>query len=101
MVIGKGKPHACVKTKKGNNLADIVRSRSEKSRSKVAASTLKSLAGDQGVSLRGGTIQLATGSNPLPVQIGTSKIRPKEAKFSHENLKKLQAAHNLSDNSLL
>ena len=99
--VGRGKPHTCVKSKKGDNLANIVRSSSGKSRSKVASSTLKTLADDQGVSLRGGTLQLATGSRPLPVIVGAPKIKPKDPKFSHESLQKLQTANNLSDKTLL
>ena len=99
--IGRGKPHPCVKTKKSDNLAHIVKNISGRSRAKVTSSTLKTVAADQGVSTRGGIVELQTGSKPLPVQIGTPKIKPKMAKFSHENLKKLQTANNLSDQTLL
>ena len=99
--IGRGKPHPCVKTKKSENLAHIVKNTSGWSRAKVASSTLKTIATDQGVSTRGGIIELQTGSKPIPVQIGTPKVKPKAAKFSHENLKKLQTANNLSDQTLL
>ena len=99
--IGKGKPHQCSKTSKSGNLAGILKSTSQKSRAKVTSSTLKKIAEDSGVSTKGGVAQLQTGSKPLPVQIGTQKVKPKVAKFSHENLKKLQTATNLSDNTLL
>ena len=99
--IGKGKPHTCLKTKKSGNLANIVRNSSGKSRAKVASSTLKSIAADQGISTRGGIVELQTGSKTFQVQLGESKVKPKAAKFSHESLKKLQAANNLSDKTLL
>ena len=99
--IGRGKPHPCIKTNRGSNLSDIVRNTSGRSRSKVASSTLKTIAEDQGVSSRGGTVQLKAGSKILPINLGTPRVKPKEAKFSHENLKKLQAANNLSDKTLL
>ena len=98
---GQGKPHNCVKTKKSENLANIVKNTSGRSRAKVTSSTLKTIAADQGVSTRGGIVELLTGSKTIPVQLGTPKIKPKEAKFSHENLKKLQTANNLSDKTLL
>ena len=84
--IGRGKPHQCLKTNKRENLTDIVRNSSGKSRAKVTSATLKTIADESGVSLKGGVIQLQTGSKPIPVQIGTSKVRPKDTKFSHENL---------------
>ena len=99
--IGKGIPHNCQKSTKRDNLSNIVRNTSGKSKSKVASSTLKSLAEEQGVSSRGGVIQLETGSKPIPVQVGTPKVKPKDPKFSHENLKRLQTANNLSDKTML
>ena len=97
-VIGKGKTHICKSTTKRENLSNIVRNTSGKSRAKVASAALRTIAEDQGVSIRGGTVNLKTGVNPLPVQIG---VKPKEPKFSHENLRKLQASNNLSDKTLL
>ena len=99
--IGKGKPHNCKPTTKRENLSNIVKNTSGKSRAKVASSALKTIAEDQGVSIRGGIVNLKTGVNPLPVQIGTSTVKPKDQKFSHENLRKLQASNNLSDKTLL
>jgi hypothetical protein len=79
----------------------IVRNVSSKSRSTVTSNTLKTIADEQCVSTRGGTVKLQTGSKAIPVKIGTVKVKPKEPTFSHENLKRLQAANNLSDKSLL
>ena len=99
--IGKGIPHNCQKSTRRDNLSNIVRNTSGKSKAKVASSTLKSLAEEQGVSSRGGVIHLQTGSKPIPVQVGTPKVKPKDPKFSHENLKCLQTANNLSDKTML
>ena len=99
--IGKGKTHNCQKTTKRDNISNIVKNTSGKSRANVASRTLKTIAEEQDVSLRGGVVQLQSGSKTLPVQIGKPTVKPKEPKFSHENLKKLQAAHNLSDKAVL
>ena len=99
-VVGQGKQHICQKSVKRDNLSNIVKNVSRKSRSKVASNTLKVIADEQGVSSRGGTVNLQTSSKQIPVQIGTSKIKPKKPFFSHENLKRLQADNNLSDRSL-
>ena len=99
--IGKGIPHNCQKSTKRENISNIVKSSSEKSRAKVASSTLKFIAEEQEVSTRGGVVNLQTGGKPLPVQLGTPEVEPRVPKFSHENLKSLQAANNMSDKTLL
>ena len=99
--IGKGKPHQCLKSTKRENLAGIMKTTSRKSRAAVTCSTLKTIAEESGVSTKGGVVELQSGSRLLPVQIGTPKVKPKVAKFSHENLKKIQTAHNLSDKTML
>ena len=99
--IGKGLYHRCQKNTKRHNISQIVKTTSRRSRSNVASATLKCIAEEEEVSTRGGMLHLKTGSKPLPIQIGTPTVKPKEAKFSHENLKKLQAANNLSDKTLL
>lgn len=99
--IGSGKPHSCDKKTKRDNLSNLVKNTSQKTRSKVTCHNLKTVAEDQGVGTRGGTVQLCTGSSkPLPIVVGTTRQKPKVAKFSHENLLSLQLATNLSDNSL-
>ena len=82
-------------------MANIVKNTSGKSRAKVTSVTLKTIAEEQEVSTRGGVVHLQTGAKPIPVQIGTPTVKPKVPKFSHESLKKLQAANNLSDKTLL
>ena len=113
--IGRGIPHNCVKVsikknkkikkhfykaQRVSNLSSIVRKTSVKSRSKVATSTLKTIAESQGVSTRGGVVQLQSGKKELPVQIGAPQTMPRQATFSHENLMRLQTANNLSDRNL-
>ena len=88
------------KAQRVSNLSSIVRKTSVKSRSKVATSTLKTIAESQGVSTRGGVVQLQSGKKELPVQIGAPQTMPRQATFSHENLMRLQTANNLSDRNL-
>ena len=99
--VGQGKPHQCLKSTKRVNLSKIVRDTFKKSKSHITASSLKNIASDLGVSTRGGTLNLKTGGKSIPVQVGKSKIQPRHPHFSHENLKQLQTANNLSDRSLL
>jgi hypothetical protein len=99
--VGQGKPHQCDKNTKRANLANIVHNTSRKSKCKITASSLKNIADDQAISIRGGTLNLQTGAQPIPVKVGKSKLKLKQPHFSHENLKRLQNANNLSDTSLL
>ena len=99
-VIGAGKNHQCSKASFQSNIAGFVKKRSLRSRGKVTSSMLKSVAADQEVSFRGGLVNLQSGSNLLPVKIGTPKSGPKQTRFSHEHLKRIQASHNLSDKAI-
>ena len=54
--IAQGKSHICVKTKKLENLAKLIRNTSERSKSNVMAVTLKEMAEAQGESTMGGKI---------------------------------------------
>ena len=77
--IGKGIPHNCSKVAKVENLSSIVKDNSDKSRSKIASSTIKKIAEDAQVTTRGGVVQLQTGSKPLSIQIG-AKVKTKISK---------------------
>jgi hypothetical protein len=92
--IGRGKAHKCTKSTKQSNLEEMVKSTSFKT---------KSIFADRGVSTRGGSTCLPTGSKALPVTVGTSRGRShiKAARFSIENLIRLQTALNLSDRKIL
>ena len=82
-------------------MVKLVRGTSVNTKSEVIASELKAMAEDEGQSSRGGIIELKSGSNTLPVKIGTERAKPKVPTFSHENLKRLGNQLNLSGNSLL
>lgn len=99
--IGRGKEHVCLTSTRRENLATIIRKTSQKTKETVTSKTLKTIAVEEGVSTRGGTLKLQTGSKPIPIQIGTPRVKPREARFSHANLMKIQAGNNLSDNTLL
>ena len=100
-VVGQGKIHQCGKNTKREKISEMIQSTSVKSCSKITAKNLKKLANEEGSSTRGGTLELFTGGTSLPVKIGKSKVEPKQPHFSHENLKRLQTANNLSDRALL
>ena len=100
-LIGKGQAHKCDKNQRCTNISEIVRNSSLKSKSKITAKGLKSVAEVEGVSTRGGTLDLKTGSKPLQVKIGAPKVQLKPAYFSHENMKRLQTSLNLSDRATL
>ena len=50
--------------------------------------------------MRGGLVNLQSGSKQLPVQVGTPRIKQKKAKFSHQDLVHLQTAQSMSDKSI-
>ena len=100
--IGRGKSHKCSKSQKAENLANLVKSTSINSKTKVASAAIQDIAkNDIGVSTRGGTVCLPSGSKEIPITIGTPKAKPKEPNFTHKDLMNLQASENLSDRSLL
>ena len=84
-----------------SNLAGIVKSKSLKSKAKITASTLKAVFSDQNISSQGGTATLPTGGRPVQVTLGRSQhTTQKAARWSHGDLKRLQAAMNLSDRNI-
>ena len=99
-VKGKGIVHKCTKSYKQINLIDITKSSSENTKGKVTSSVLKDMCKDSGVSLKGGHINLATGGKNLSIQVGKSAMSLPKPRFSHENLKRLQAANNFSDRAV-
>ena len=56
----------------------------------MTVATLKSIADEKGVSTRGGTIVLSSGSKKIPVQLGISKSKTPVKKFTHEDLMAIQ-----------
>ena len=102
--IARGNPHTCTKSEMRANLAGIVKSRSKKSREKVVATSLKTIFEDEGLSQRGGTASLPTGGPPVKVTLGRSsdrKFTSNAPRWSHNSLKRLQAAMNLSDRAIM
>ena len=97
---GRGIPHVCTKGQKQANISELAKSSSAKTRGRVTSNILKDLCADGGVSLRGGDINLPTATKSLVVKVGKSKVTPKQPKFSHENLKRLQVANNFSDKAV-
>ena len=89
-----------LKVKKQETLAELVKSNSLKSKSKVTSDVLKSICSDSGVSLRGREVKLSTGGKPLQVKIGNPQYPPKKPRFTHESLKRLQASYNFSDRAI-
>ena len=96
-IVSKGVSHVCEKNQKQANLVEMVKSSSIKSKSKVTSEVLKNICSDLGVTLKGGEVKLSTGGKPLPVKIGTPQNKPKTPRFTHESMKRLQAAYNFSD----
>lgn len=99
--ICQGKNHVCKKSQKRENLASLIGNSSEGSKSSVLASSLKDLAQCQGENTRGGVVGLQSGSKVLPVQIGTSRSRQGNNKFSHEDITNLGKRLNLSNTSIM
>ena len=101
--IAKGVSHKCSKGSMRDNLAELVKSRSKKSKAKITGRSLKSVFDDQTLSYRGGTATLPTGGTPVQVtmgDIGNLKVTKKSARWSHKDLKRLQSSMNLSDRSI-
>ena len=96
-VVGKGKTHNCSKIAMQDNLHNIFREKSLKSKEKIGSKGIKHLFDDKGVSRQGGTVLLCTGGKKLPVSLS---ININKARFTHENLKRLQVAQGCSDRSI-
>ena len=101
--IGKGKPHICDKDKKSDKIADLVKSVSDESQSKVASATLHDIAEKQGLhEKKGAIVKLKSGTKTLPVQIGKKKeVSGENSKFTHDDMKQIQTSQNLSDRNIL
>lgn len=96
-VVGKGRSHKCTKTKMQDNLHKIVKNKSLKSKEKIGGKVLKSLFEDKDKTARGGTVLLATGGKKLPV---TLSLKLNKARFTHENLRRLQVVKGDSDRGI-
>ena len=99
-MIGPGKEHICKKTNFNNNMREFIQKKSPATKSKLACTILKTTASECESSTRGGVLELKSGSKQLPVQIGTPKDSKASPQFSHEDMKRVQTDHNLSDKTV-
>ena len=99
--LGRGKAHDCQKCSQGVNLSNLVKKATDKSKATVASEALHDIAQNEGVSTRGGIVALPSGNKKLSVTIGTPKVAPKAANFTHEDLMRLQGSQNLSDRCIM
>lgn len=97
-VVGKGRTHKCTKKNMQDNLHKIVKNKSLKSKEKIGSKIIKTLFDDKGGNRRGGTVILSTGGKPLPVSLS---CKVNKARFTHEDLKRLQVVHGTSDRGIL
>ena len=84
--IGPGKPHSCNKSEKRANLTNMDHSNSANTQFTVASNTLKTIAEDQGASIRGCKVSLQSSSpNKLLVKIGRGRNdNKKERIITHQ-----------------
>ena len=101
--VGPGKSHHSTRSTRQENLENIVRDNSERTRSKITGRALKQIAAERGVSSRGGSLGLRTGGpQELPVRIGKGRGDEREAKvISNDEFMQLQQSTGLSDSKLL
>ena len=71
---GKGKPHNCDRVSRRDNLEQMIRQTSERSRSRVIGSQLKEIEEEKGVN-RGEQFCLSSGGKLLPFSIGNKKCQ--------------------------
>ena len=94
---GPGQDHICSKQTRMNNVEELVRTTSKRSREKVISSQLKEVFKEQGVSIHSGTASLTTGGTPNTATIRKKKLKP-ALKFTNEYLNRLQLKTGNSDN---
>lgn len=98
---GKGLPHNCVKSAKRENLEDLVRASSPKTKERLLSSQLKEHFESKGVSTRGGQITLTTGGTPIQAILGQPKTKQRPPpKFCNDTLNRLQLSLGISDNKM-
>ena len=80
-----GQPHECTRKSKRENVEELVRKTSMKSKERIISSQLKEVFEDKGISSKGGTAKLTTGGTPLQATLGKPKSKP-APKFTNESL---------------
>ena len=96
---GPGQQHNCNKSTKRENIEELVRKNSPKTKGRIVSSQLKEVFTEQGASTRGGTVVLHTDGSPISASLGVFKQKP-APKFSNEILNKLQIKAGISDNKM-
>ena len=101
--IGQGLSHDCSRSTFRENVADLVKDKSERTRGRVVSTLLKDVFEDQCVDTRGGTVQLQTGGKSLKVTLGAKAAELIEDRkyFSHKDLVHIKSNRNLSDREIL
>ena len=95
---GPGKEHTCTKGKRQENINNIVRSCSPKSKEHVVSTQLKEIFEDKKTSTEGGKILLSTGGPPIQATLGIA-TKPQPL-FTSEELNRQQTKLSLSDNKM-
>ena len=96
-VVGKGKTHKCTKVNMQDNLHQLVKQTSLKSKEKIGGQIIKNIFNEKGASQTGVTVMLCTAGKKLPVSL---RIKVNKVRFTHENLKRLQMIHSSSDRGI-
>ena len=95
---GRGKRHICSKSQMETNVVNLSKKRSPKGLGWITQHLIKDIANKQGVSTRGGTVKLSTGTaNDLSRKFGNPRRVEKKPKFTHKDLKRLQNRYKYSD----
>ena len=92
-------PHQCSRGSKVENLQNLVRESSCRTKEKVITSQLKEVFEEKEISTAGGTVMLSTGGTPIQASLGTVKSNDPR-KFSPGGLNRLQAKLGVSDNKM-
>ena len=98
--LAPGLQHFCDRKSKRENLAELLRKTSQKSKERVLSSQLKEVFIDQGTSTQGGTVSLATGGLPIQATLGKSQQQKAPVKFSFETMNRLQNSIGASDRKM-
>ena len=88
--MARGKRHVCTKFTLRENLSELVKTRSRKSKGIVVSSSLRSIFEQDGVETRGGTTSVPTKGRPAQVTMGSlndRKFTRKAPRWSHKDLK--------------
>ena len=96
---GPGQQHVCTRKVKRNNMEELVRNTSRKSKERIVSSQLKEVFEDHGITTKGGTVSLITGGTGLLATLGL-QIKKPCPRFSNVSLTKLQIKMGSSDKKM-